>query len=93
MPDGIAVECSRAGAVRQNMFVCLRLAAGAERARGILRSIPALQIRCGRLYLEKSFPRKIKKMCRKVVPCRYPQFDVFSGHGFGETLGLRPLEL
>ena len=32
MSDGIAVEGSRAGAVRQNMFVGLRLAAGAERA-------------------------------------------------------------
>ena len=48
MSDGIAVESSRAGAVRQNMFVDLRLAAGAERAQGILRSILALQIRCGR---------------------------------------------
>ena len=48
MSDGIVVEGSRAGAVRQNMFVGLRLAAGAERARGILRSIPALQISCGR---------------------------------------------
>ena len=43
MSDGIAVEGSGAGAVRQNMFDGLRLAAGAERAREILRLIPALQ--------------------------------------------------
>ena len=42
--------------------------------------------------MEKSFPREIKKMSRKVVQCRYPQLDVFSGHGFGQTLGQRPLE-
>ena len=34
MSDGIAVEGSRAGAVRQNTFVGLRMAAGAERAEG-----------------------------------------------------------
>ena len=47
MSNGIAREGSRAGdtgAVRHNMFVGLRLAAGAERARRILRTIPALSM-------------------------------------------------